>query len=87
MLTIRDQKAHDAQVRAIEVFAKRPEAAKTKYCGAAEVGDGLSCTYEQDGHVVSVDMAEAVGGDNTGPSPGYYGRAAIWLGLRSCPNS
>ena len=45
--------------------------------GAAEVRDGLSCTYRQDGHDVVIDMPHAVGGSDQGPTPGFFARAAI----------
>ncbi len=73
----KDQKAHDAQLRAIEIYEKRPQRARAVHHGIAEIQGGLTCTYEQDGHAIVIDMAEAIGGDDRGPSPGYFGRAAI----------
>ncbi|MCA0042543.1 OsmC family protein [Celeribacter litoreus] len=69
--------ARDAQLRAISIFSQRPESARAINRGSAEVRDGLSCIYEQDGHKVSVDMPSAIGGSEEGPAPGYFGRAAI----------
>lgn len=73
----RDKKAHDAQLRATGIYEKRPERARAVHRGIAEIEGGLTCRYEQDGHAVVIDMAEAIGGDDHGPSPGYFGRAAI----------
>lgn len=73
----RNTHARDAQLRAISVFEKRPESAQVINKGAAEVGDGLSCTYHQDGHDVIIDMPHAVGGSDQGPTPGFFARAAI----------
>src|SRR5690606_36258191 len=69
--------ARQAQLRTIAVYAKRPERAQVVNCGMAELREGLSCSYEQDGHRISLDMPTAVGGSDEGPSPGYFGRAAI----------
>ncbi len=74
-----DRNGHvrEAQMRAISVYAKRPERAQVVNRGTAEVRDGLRCSYEQDGHRISIDMPSAIGGSEDGPSPGYFGRAAI----------
>lgn len=69
--------ARDAQLRAIGLFSKRPEAAQVLNCGTAEVREGLQCTYEQDGHHLVIDMPTAIGGSDEGFAPGFYGRAAI----------
>jgi len=45
--------------------------------GSAELHEGLCCVYIQDGHRLTLDMPSAVGGSGEGPSPGYFGRAAI----------
>jgi uncharacterized OsmC-like protein len=74
-----DRNAHvkAAQMRAISVYSRRPERAFVVNAGAAEVTDGLTCTYEQDGHRLTIDMPAAVGGSDQAPSPGFFGRAAI----------
>ncbi len=69
--------ARDAQLRAISVFTKRPEAAQVLNCGSAEVHDGLRCTYANEGHQLVIDMPSAIGGTDDGLTPGFYGRAAI----------
>lgn len=69
--------AREAQIRAISIYAKRPEQAQIVNRGSAEVREGLHCQYEQDGHRVSLDMPVAISGSEAGPSPGYFGRAAI----------
>ena len=73
----KDRKSREAQFRAMAIYEKRPERARVVHHGTAEIQGGLTCTYEQDGHAVVIDMAEAIGGDDRGPSPGYFGRAAI----------
>lgn len=69
--------AREAQLRAIEVFSKRPEAAQVLNRGTAQVREGLRCTYEQEGHHLVIDMPAAIGGSEEGLAPGFYGRAAI----------
>ncbi|MEQ9814140.1 MAG: OsmC family protein [Azospirillaceae bacterium] len=73
----RNVHAREAQLRTISVYSKRPDRARVVDTGTAEVRDGLSCIYEQDGHRISLDMPRAVGGSEEGPSPGFFGRAAI----------
>lgn len=74
-----DKNAHarEAQLRAISIYEKHPEQAQVVNRGSAEVRNGLHCLYGQDGHRVSLDMPVAIGGSDEGPSPGYFGRAAI----------
>jgi uncharacterized OsmC-like protein len=69
--------AKQAQLRAVSVYASRPGLAQVTQHGVAELRDGLACIYEQDGHRILIDMPTAVGGSDAGPSPGYFGRAAI----------
>jgi len=73
----KDSHAREAQLRAISIYAKRPERAQVINRGTAEVREGLSCIYEQDGHRLSIDMPVAIGGSGDAPSPGYFGRAAV----------
>lgn len=73
----RDEKARKAQLRVIDVFTRKPEAALSTVTGLAEIREGLACTFTQGGHSAVLDMVEAVGGDDAGPTPGFYGRAAI----------
>ncbi len=63
-----DKNAHarDAQLRAISVFSRRPESAQVVNRGTAEVREGLSCAYEQDGQLLSIDMPKAIGGTEEG---------------------
>lgn len=73
----RDQKGRAAQERVKSVFLRRPETALDTVSGVARIGDGLSCRFTQDDAVLTLDMPETLGGDETGPTPGYFGRAAI----------
>ncbi len=75
--SVDDASGRKLQLRAISVYEKRPERARNTDCGTAEVHAGLACTYEQDGHRVSIDMPSTIGGGGQAPKPGYFGRAAI----------
>jgi uncharacterized OsmC-like protein len=72
-----DQQGRAAQERARNIFLRRPEKAVETVSGAARVGGGLTCRFEQGGATLDMDMPEVLGGDNTGPTPGFFGRAAI----------
>lgn len=67
----------EAQQRIIRVFSARPEQGRSTVTGTAELRDGLACSFEQDGRRVVADMPATIGGTGTGPSPGFYGRAAL----------
>ncbi|WP_420380481.1 OsmC family protein [Marivita sp.] len=73
----RNTHARQAQLRAQAIYLERPESAQTVHRGSAMVRDGLTCTYEQDGHRVVLDMPHAIGGSDDGPPPGFYARAGI----------
>ena len=69
--------AKKAQLRAISIYEKRPDRARDVNHGTAVVRDGLSCHYAHGNHHISMDMPAAIGGSDEGPSPGFFGRAAI----------
>ena len=73
----RDEERQAAQKRAIEVFNAKPGMAQSTTVGTAQVGEGLTCRFTQGEHSAVMDMAAAVGGDDQGPTPGFFGRAAI----------
>jgi len=75
--SVDDARGRKLQLRAIAVYKRRPARARNTDYGTAEVQDGLACTYEQDGHRVSIDMPGTIGGGDQAPTPGYFGRAAI----------
>lgn len=63
--------------RVIEVFDKKPEAALDTDRATARLGDGLKCVVTQGGHTAVMDMGTVMGGENAGPTPGFFGRAAL----------
>lgn len=74
-----DRNVHprEAQLHAISEFSQSSERAQGVDVGTAELREGLTCTCERDGHWIALDMPEAIGGDDAGPPPGCFGRAAI----------
>ncbi|WP_306117078.1 MULTISPECIES: OsmC family protein [unclassified Roseovarius] len=73
----RDIHARNAQLRAIEVYNKRPQLARACTDGTAEVCDGLGCNYMEGDYKQCIDMPVPIGGTGEAPTPGFFGRAAI----------
>ena len=73
----RNIQAREGQARAIAVFEKRPNKAQVTNKGTATVDDGLVCVFSDGTDTIGIDMPEAIGGTGTGPSPGFFGRAAL----------
>lgn len=73
----KDEIAREGQERAIKVFKAKPALAKSVNTGRATVEEGLACTFQQGTHSATLDMPEAMGGSDTGPSPGFFGRAGV----------
>ncbi len=74
--------ANDGQIakalnRVAEVFAKKPETALDTDRATARLEDGLKCIVTQGEHSAVMDMGEVMGGESAGPTPGFFGRAAL----------
>jgi uncharacterized OsmC-like protein len=61
----------------VEVFEENPSKALGTNKTSAHLQDGLKCIVRERDHSAVVDMVEAMGGDAAGPSPGFFGRAAL----------
>ena len=72
-----DAKIRDALLRVIEVFKKRPQKALSTNRATAVVEAGLRCSFTQGESGAVMDMPEIMGGENAGPTPGFYARAGI----------
>lgn len=72
-----DEKIRDALRRVIEVFEKRPQKALSTNHASAVVEDGLKCIFTQGEHSAVMGMPEIMGGDDAGPTPGFFARAGI----------
>lgn len=76
-MALSDSDIRAAQARVIKVFRNKPETARSTNSAQAVVRDGLKCTFTQDGHSAVMDMPEIMGGENAGPTPGFFGRAGV----------
>ena len=72
----RIRKAWDRTTR---VLRKRPAAARGTSVTRIRLMEGLRCTIEQGPWQMIGDQSKSDGGDDTGPDPGFYGRASLGL--------
>ena len=73
----RNAEIRAAQERVIAVFTQRPQAAFSTIKGSAGIEDGLTCTYRQGDLEAVMDMGKPLGGDEKGPTPGFFIRAGL----------
>lgn len=73
----KDSRIRDAQNRVIDVFKKKQQMALSTNHATAIIKDGLTCTFTQGELSAVMDMPEIMGGDATGPTPGFFARAGI----------
>ena len=73
----RDSNVKQAFDRVAATFEKRPAAAKKLHKASLRLEDGLKCTFSQGGNSIVLDQPELMGGEGLGPTPGFFGRAAI----------
>lgn len=72
-----DRRIREAQLSVISRMEAAPEKARSTLRTCGEVGKGLSCRITQGKFDAVLDLGPGMGGDATGPSPGFFGRAAI----------
>lgn len=70
-------RTRQALKRVISVFEKRPDKARSTNRASACVRDGLQCKFTQGDRNMIMDMPAVMGGDDTGPTPGFFARAGI----------
>jgi uncharacterized OsmC-like protein len=72
-------RARKAMERAQQLLREHPSAAKKASPPVTAIWcDGLQCEMShREGHKVVTDMASTLGGDGTGPSPGWLLRASL----------
>ena len=63
--------------RNVKVVAARPAVGQGTAVTKVTLHPGLACEVEEGPWRFSVGMTEKYGGENTGPNPGVYGRAAL----------
>ncbi|MEV8468124.1 OsmC family protein [Fluviibacterium sp. DFM31] len=77
-----DHHAHDDRIRASQsgVIARMkadPAACQRTYATIGTIRAGLACNIQQGRFSATTDLGPAMGGDASGPSPGFYARSAI----------
>ena len=63
--------------RNVKVVAARPAVGQGTAVTKVTLHPGLACEVEEGPWRFNVGMTEKYGGENTGPNPGVYGRAAL----------
>jgi uncharacterized OsmC-like protein len=66
-----------AQERVIAVYRKKPQTAFSTTHASAHIDDGLTCAFRQGDHQAVMDMSKVLGGDEKGPTPGFFIRAGL----------
>lgn len=77
-----DHRAKDDRIRSSQsaVIARMkadPAACQKTYVTTGRINAGLACHIEQGRFSAIADLGPAMGGDASGPSPGFYARSAI----------
>ena len=73
----RNAQIRAAQERVIAVFRKKPDAALSSIHGTGHLAEGLTCKFRQGDHKAVMDMSKVLGGDEKGPTPGFFIRAGL----------
>jgi uncharacterized OsmC-like protein len=71
------EKIKTAIGRTKKALTLKPSLGKGTGVSKTCVTDGLTCQVQESNWKFTVDMPESVGGNNLGPTPGVYGRAAL----------
>lgn len=73
----RNAEIRAAQERVITVFREKPKAALSTIRGSGRIEDGLTYTFRQGDHEAVMDMKKVLGGEEKGPTPGFFIRAGL----------
>jgi uncharacterized OsmC-like protein len=71
------EKIKTAMERCKKAFTLKPSMSKGTAVSKVHIANGLTCEVSEGNWKFSVDMPEGIGGNNTAPTPGVYGRAAL----------
>lgn len=71
------EKIKTAVERCKKAFTLKPALGKGMAVSKVRIVNGLTCEISEGNWKFSVDMPEGIGGNNTAPTPGVYGRAAL----------
>jgi uncharacterized OsmC-like protein len=71
------EKIKIALERCKNAFIRKPALGRDTAVSKVRMVNGLTCEISEGNWKFSVDMPEGIGGNNTAPTPGVYGRAAL----------
>jgi uncharacterized OsmC-like protein len=71
------EKIRIALERCKKAFTLKPALGRETAISKTRVVNGLTCEITEGKWKFSADMPEGIGGNNTAPTPGVYGRAAL----------
>ena len=77
MATTDSEKIKSAFGRTVKALSLRPSLGKGTGISKARIRSGLTCEIEEGSWRFVADMPGQVGGNESGPTPGVYGRAAL----------
>ncbi|MFV2031821.1 MAG: OsmC family protein [Gammaproteobacteria bacterium] len=63
--------------RSVEILTQKPDRGISTLVSTTRVIDGLACETTEGDWTLKSDMPAQVGGTETGPTPGVFGRAAL----------
>ena len=73
----KDTRIREAQIRYIKILNRQPQLARSTAKGTATIEDGFMCNFTQGEQSIVMDMPNVMGGDDAGPTPGFFARASI----------
>ena len=71
------EKIRDALARKTKILTERPQTAPYTTATTVRLADGMVCEVEQKGWRMVADQPQGMGGDNLGPDPSFFGKAAL----------
>src|SRR5271169_2075693 len=71
------EKIKTAVERTIKALTLKPALGKGTGVSKVSITNGLTCEIQEGDWKFKADMPESVGGSNSAPTPGVYGRAAL----------
>ena len=63
--------------RSVSILSQKPEKGISTLVSTTRVINGLACEATEGNWIIKADLPSQVGGTETGPTPGVYGRAAL----------
>lgn len=70
--------------RSVQILTRRPALGRKTDVTRVRVRDGLTCEIEDGSWKLTADLATKSGGNELGPTPGVFGRAAFGSCLAMC---